>query len=175
MALIIETGVGIAGADSYGTRAAYIAFALAWYGEVIADTDAADPAMRRAAAYMSSLTWKGTRTFARAQSLALPRTGMTDCEAIAVGNNEIPLDAIYAQFELARAEASSPGVLNPSLSRATATVIREKVDVIEIEYDTDNLTGTIADARIIVTAAMDRLKCYITNPTGRALPGAMVV
>lgn len=175
MALIIETGAGIAGADSYGTRAAYIAFALSWHGEVIPDTEAADPPMRRAAAYMNSLSWKGTRTYGRAQSLAWPRTGVLDCESHEIGPNEIPNDLIYAQFELARAEAASPGVLNPALSRSTATVIREKVDVIEIEYDTDNLTGSIDESRMVVTAAMDRLKCYVTNSTGRALPGAMVV
>jgi len=175
MALIIETGLNVPNADSYGTRAAYIAFALSWYGEVIPDTDAADPPMRRAAAYMNSLPWKGTRTYGRLQSLAWPRTGVTDCESHEIGANEIPSDLITAQFELARAESASPGVLNPSLSKATATVVREKVDVIEIEYDTDNLTGSIDDARMVVTAAMDRLKCYVTNPTGRVLPGAMVV
>jgi hypothetical protein len=85
---------------------------------------------------------------------------------LSIGANEIPADLIAAQHELARAEFQSAGVLTPSLSKATATVASEKVDVIQITYDTDNLTGSIEDARVIVTAAMDKLKCYLTSPVG---------
>jgi hypothetical protein len=174
MAMIIEDGTGVAGADSYATRAAYIAYVLSWYGDVVADTDALDPPIRRATAYMSGLAWKGTRTLGRAQSLAWPRTGVVDCEGLSLGDAEIPLDLIYAQHELARAELTSPGVLTPAVSKANATVVREKVDLLEVEYDTDNLTGSIDEVRPIVTAAMDRLKCYL-SASGRVLPAAMVV
>jgi hypothetical protein len=167
MALIIEDGTGVAGADAYSDVAACSAYATAYYGAALtgSPTDK-EAAIRRATAYLNGLAWKGNRTLGRAQSLAWPRTGVTDCEGLSIGSNEIPADLIAAQHELARAEFQSAGVLTPSLSKSTATVASEKVDVIQITYDTDNLTGSIDDARVIVTAAMDKLKCYLTSPVG---------
>jgi len=167
MALIIENGTGVAGADCYADVTACSAYATAYYGASLNGNNAdKEAAIRRATAYLNRLAWKGTRTLGRAQSLAWPRTGVTDCEGLSIGANEIPTDIINAQHELARAEFQSAGVLTPSMSKATATVSSEKVDVIQITYDTDNLTGTIEDARVIVTAAMDKLKCYLTSPVG---------
>ena len=167
MALIVENGTGVAGADAYSDVAACSAYASAYYGSALNGSPAdKEAAIRRATAYLNGLAWKGTRTHGRAQSLAWPRTGVTDCEGLAIGDHEIPADLIKAQHEFARAEFQSAGVLTPSLSKATATVASEKVDVIQITYDTDNLTGSIDDARVIVTAAMDKLKCYLTSAAG---------
>jgi len=167
MALTVETGVGVPNADSYATRAAYIAYALANYGETVLDTDAIDPAIRRAFAYLSTLPWKGTRTFGRAQGGAWPRTGADDCEGYSIGSGDIPAEVIAAQHELTRAEAASPGVLAPSGSKAKAVVSMEKVDVIQVQYDTDNLTGTVDDIRPTVTAAMDKIKCLLASDPNR--------
>ena len=177
MALVIETGAGIANADCYADVTACSAYAVAYYGASLAGSPAdKEAAIRRAAAYMNGLAWKGTRTHGRAQGLAWPRSGVTDCEGLAIGSGEIPTDVINAQHELARAEFSAPGVLSPSMARSKATVVREKVDVLEREYDTDNLTGSIDDARVIVTAAMDRLKCYLASSvTGNVRFAAVVV
>ena len=167
MALIIENGTGVAGADAYSDVAACSAYATAYYGASLNGSPAdKEAAIRRATAYLNGLAWKGTRTLGRSQSLAWPRTGVVDCEGLPIGDMEIPTDLINAQHELARAEFTSPGVLSPSLSKSTAIVSSEKVDVIAITYDTDNLTGSIDDARVIVTAAMDRLKCYLSSPVG---------
>jgi len=175
MALIIEDGTGVAGADAYSDVASCSAYATAYYGAALTGSPAdKEAAIRRATAYLNGLAWKGTRTLGRAQSLAWPRTGVVDCEGLSIGDAEIPLDLIYAQHELARAEFQSPGILTPAVSKANATVVREKVDVLEVEYDTDNLTGSIDEVRPIVTAAMDRLKCYL-SASGRVLPAAMVV
>jgi len=176
MALIIEDGTGVAGADAYADVTACSAYATAYYGSALTGSNVdKEAAIRRATAYLNGLLWKGTRTLGRAQPLAWPRTGVTDCESLEIADDEIPQDLIYAQHELARAEFQSPGILTPAVSKANATVVREKVDVLEVEYDTDNLTGSIEDVRPIVTAAMDRLKCYLTGPVGRSLPAAMVV
>jgi hypothetical protein len=176
VALIVETGAGVAGADCYADVAACTAYATAFYGSPLSGTTAdKEAAIRRATAYLNGLAWKGTRTLGRAQSLAWPRAGVTDCEGLSIGSNEIPTDLINAQHELARAEFQTPGSLTPSLSKATATVSSEKVDVIQITYDTDNLTGTIEDARLIVTAAMDKLKCYLSSPVGATRIVAVVV
>jgi len=176
VALIVETGAGIANAECYADVAACTAYATAFYGSSLNGSPAdKEAAIRRATAYLNGLAWKGTRTLGRAQSLAWPRSGVTDCEGLSIGANEIPKDLINAQHELARAEFQSAGVLTPSLSKATATVSSEKVDVIQITYDTDNLTGSIDDARVIVTAAMDKLKCYLSSPVGATRIVAVVV
>jgi hypothetical protein len=176
MALIVETGAGVANAECYADVTACAAYSTAFYGASLNGSTAdKEAAIRRATAYLNGLAWKGTRTLGRAQSLAWPRSGVTDCESLSIGANEIPTDLINAQHELARAEFLTPGALTPSLSKATATVSSEKVDVIQITYDTDNLTGSIEDARIIVTAAMDKIKCYLSSPVGATRIVAVVV
>jgi hypothetical protein len=166
MALTIEDGTGVTNADSYASRAAFIAYALSQYGTVIADDDAADPPMRRAYAYLSSLTWNGTKTHGRGQTGAWPRTGVTDCEGIAIAADEIPQEVIDAQFELALVERATPGALSPSGSVAQSAVASERVDVIAVSYDTSRLTGSIDDLRLIVTAAVDRLSCFLARRPG---------
>ena len=160
MALIVENGTNVANADCYADVAACSAWAVAYYGSSLNGNNAdKEAAIRRAVAYLDSLPWKGARTYGRAQPLAWPRTGITE-----IGANEIPREVIFAQHVLARAEFQSPGVLTPSASRLG--VKREKVDVLEVEYDTSTATGSIEDARTIVTMAMDRLAGLLTRRIG---------
>ena len=135
MALIVENGTGVVNADCWADVTSCSAWAVSRYGSSLnGDTADKEAAIRRAVDYMNSLPWKGARTFARAQSLAWPRSGVVDGEGNAIGANEIPKEVIFAQHSLARAEFISVGVLTPSASRLG--VKREKVDVIEVEYDT---------------------------------------
>lgn len=167
MALTIEDGTGIAGADAYADVTACSAYAVNYYGSSLSGSPAdKEAAIRRAAAYLSTLPWKGTRAHGRDQGLAWPRDGVTDCEGYPIASNVVPGEVVAAQHELARAEFQSPGVLTPSASKAKAVVSMEKVDVIQVQYDTDNLTGTIDDIRPTVTAAMDKIKCFLaSDPT----------
>lgn len=73
MALIIETGAGIANSDSYVTRADYIAYA-AKVGITITDAAAADVELIKAAEYIGrhEANLKGYRVL-RDQSMAWPR------------------------------------------------------------------------------------------------------
>ncbi len=174
MALIIETGAGVAGAEAYADAAAYVTWHTAFYGAAPdATTAEQEGAIRRAVMYLNTLAWNGTKTYGRGQSLAWPRTDVTDCEGIAIGSGEIPAEVIYAQHVLTRAEIASPGVLAPTGS-VIGGIKREKVDVIEVEYDTSRGTGTIDDLRTYVTAALDAVKCFAATP-GRRVPWAVVV
>jgi len=167
MALVIETGAGVANADSYVTQAAFAAWVLSYWGETLtASTAVQEAALRRAALYLNTLSWSGTKTYARAQPLAWPRTDVTDCDGTAIGTGEIPDEVTTAQMQLARAEIASPGILSPQ-SSVSGTVKREKVDVIEIEYDTSRGTGSIDDQRVIITAALDGLRCFVSIPGAR--------
>lgn len=176
MALIIENGTNVAGADAYASVADCSAWAVKFYGHALTgNNDDKEAAIRRAVAYMDGLKWKGTRTFGRSQSLAWPRSGVTDCEGLSIASNSIPPEVIYAQHVLARVEFQSPGVLSPSVSLG-AVVKRGKVDVIDVEYDTARMQGNIDELRQVVTMAMDKIACLLAvQPGGRRIPDAVVV
>ena len=176
MALVIETGAGLPNSEAYADASAFSAWETAYYGDASAgDAASKEAAIRRAVAYLDDLTWKGTRTNGRSQALAWPRSGVTDCEDVAISSNVIPSEVIYAQHVLARAELMSPGVLSPSVSLG-AVVKRNKVDVIEQELDTSRLHGNADELRPIVTMAMDRLSCLLAiKPGGQRIPWAVVV
>ena len=163
MALIIETGAGVPGADSYATVAQCEAYATAYYGASLTGShQAKEAAMRRAAAHMNTLRWKGSKAHGRAQGLAWPRTGVVDCEGVEIGQGEIPVEVIQAQHEFARAEFLAPGVLSPQSNVLDALRNRAKVDVIiEVGYDTSRLLPTLENVQVTVTAAMRRIECYL--------------
>lgn len=165
MALVIEDGSGVAGADSYVTRAEYIQFSLDYYGATVADDDAADVDLRKAFAWLNGQSWKGTKTYGRSQTGAWPRTGVKDCEGIAIASDEIPTEVKQAQMELAYAERVSPGTLTPAGSVRDALVSREKVDVIEVEYDLSTMTpeNALLYAQVRVEAAMRLLGCFLSG------------
>lgn len=147
MALTIETGAGVAGADSYATKAQQDAWALAYHGE---ETGADEPAMRRAFAFMNTLQWVGERTNGRAQGGAWPRAGVDD-----IADDEIPAEVIFAQHAFARAEFQSPGILTPAIV-FNERVKREKVGPLETEY-ADPVAQQDA-FRPIITQAMDAIR-----------------
>lgn len=176
MALVIETGAGLPSAEAYSDVASCSAWATSYYGHALTGSTAdKEAAIRRAVAYLDGLQWTGTRTTGRVQALAWPRTGVTDCEGNAIGANEIPQEVIFAQHVLARVEFQSPGILSPTLSLG-AVVRRNKVDVIEQEFDTSRMSGTIAELRPVITMAIDRLSCLLAvKPGGPRIPWAVVV
>lgn len=176
MALIIEDGTNVAGADAYSSVADCSAWAVAYYGAALnGNTAGKEAAIRRAVAYLDGLKWKGVRTYGRDQSLAWPRNSVTDCEGSAIASDEIPAELIFAQHVLARVEFQSPGALSPSLN-LSAVVKREKVDVIEVEYDTARMQGNANELRQVVTMAMDKIACLLAvQPGGMRIPDAMVV
>ena len=176
MALIIENGTNVAGAEAYADVTACSAWSVAYYGSAMTGSTAdKEAAIRRAVAYLDSLKWKGARTHGRDQSLAWPRDGVTDCEGLAIASDEIPDELIFAQHTLDRVEFLSPGALSPSVSLG-GVVKREKVDVIEVEYDTARMQGNAQEMRPIITMAMDKIACLLAvQPGGRRIPDAVVV
>lgn len=176
MALIIEDGTNVAGADAYASVADCSAWADEyWDGSLSGSTSKKEAAIRRAVTYLNGLKWKGKRTYGRDQSLAWPRSGVTDCEGISIASDEIPAELIFAQHVLARVEFQKPGALSPSVN-LSEVVKREKVDVIEVEYDTSRMQGNADALRKIVTMAMDEIACLLAvQPGGQRIPDAVVV
>ena len=73
MTLIVETGAIVSGANTYSSRADYIAFALS-LGVIVADDDAADVQLIKAAQFVGQheANLKGDRV-TRDQPMAFPR------------------------------------------------------------------------------------------------------
>lgn len=175
MALVIEDGTGVVGADSYGTRAGLITHVANYYGGIVPDTDASDVPMRAAFAYMNGLKWKGSRTYGRSQSGALPRTDLVDCDGNDIAVDEIPDEATLAQYDLAWAEMSAPGVLSPSYRLTDAAVTMEKVGEIQVGYDASRYAVTYEAMQTRVEAAMRRIDCFINGKVGMRSFDARVV
>lgn len=163
MALIIETGTGVTGADSYGTRAGFILHAANYYAGAVPDTDASDVPMRAAWAYLNGLSWRGTKTLGRSQTGAWPRTGMIDCDLHEIGVSEIPAEVILAQYDLAWAEYNSPGILSPSYRLIDAAVAMEKVGEIQVGYAAGGFAVSYEALQTRVEAAMRGLKCFLSG------------
>lgn len=146
MALVIEDGTGVSDADSYVTVAECEAYATAYYGHSLSGSTAnKEAALRRAYAYMMGLNWKAD---------TYPLFGGT-----------IPQHVKNAQHEFARAEFVTPGVLSPQSSGRDNLTSMEKVDVIQVQYDTSRLTPEQAFqlSAVNVEAAIRWIRSYLIN------------
>jgi len=141
MSLIVEDGSIVTGADSYVTRADYIAYA-ATLGVTIADEDATDVQLIQAAQYIDSLEsqLKGTRV-TRDQPLAFPRSDVI-IDGWEWEETEIPRQVITAQMALALDINSGEDLYNPT---KTLPVVRERVDgAVEVAYANPNVVGQVS-------------------------------
>lgn len=134
MSIITEDGTIVTGAESYCT----VAFAdeyhakrgnAAW--DALDDTDAKEPALRKATEYMTAVyraRWQGVR-YTETQALDWPRAGVVR-DSWQVDTDEIPVEVQRACAELAlRASAAD---LNPDLTQG---VLSEQVGPISVTYD----------------------------------------
>ena len=145
MALTIENGTGVDGADSYVTVAECEDYATDYYGHSLdgSPTDK-EAALRRSYAYMMGLQWK---------SGTYPLFG-----------GAIPMAVKNAQHEFARAEFISQGVLSPSVSLRDTVVSAERVEgAVSVEYDTSRLSASVDAATPFVSSAMRWIAPYLVN------------
>lgn len=143
MALVIETGAGVAGADSFITVAEFEAITLKLFDHVeTGNTSSKEAALRRAWLYLKSLTWKADYPF--------PTLGGT-----------IPADVETAQAILAHYEKASPNGLQPTVTPGQMKVLTQ---VGELSWTTMAQGGTDAQRAVVLMAA-DLLKPYL-NDTG---------
>jgi hypothetical protein len=133
MAIIVEDGTGladaetyisVADADTYHSQRANAAWALL-------DTPAKEAALRKATDYMMGCygsRWLGERVSAT-QALDWPRFDVV-ARGFSIASDAIPAEVQRACAELALRASSAD--LAPDIGQRT---LREKVDVIEVEYD----------------------------------------
>jgi hypothetical protein len=131
MALIVEDGTGLANAESYASVAEFKTYHANIGNDVTLITDTTiEQLLRRATQYMVAVyrsRWQGRRTLST-QALDFPRYDVV-VEGYSVESNIVPLEVKNACCELAL-KANSATLL----ADQTQKVIREKVDVIEVEY-----------------------------------------
>lgn len=139
MALIVETGEGIANAESYISVADATARHAALGNAAWTGADAVkEAALRRATQYMLQSyrgRWKGTR-LKREQALDWPRYGAR-VDGFDLPSNEVPPEVANACADLALRALSAD--LNADQGRA---VIREKIGPLETEYAAYSPQGT---------------------------------
>ncbi|BBK36081.1 hypothetical protein STAQ_11590 [Allostella sp. ATCC 35155] len=124
MAIIVESGAGIVGADSYLAPAEADAHhaAFGWAGWAAASIQAREAALRRATLAIDGLfagRWRGHKAVPwTVNVLAWPRSGVRDeTGAAIVADGAIPYGLKVAVAEAARLELEQPGALAEAMRR----------------------------------------------------------
>ena len=170
MALTVEDGSNVTGADAYVSLADADAYYLAYNGVAWPGTDIEkESAIRRATRYLDGIRWKGIKASGRSQPLEWPRFGVYDCDGYVVPSDEVPVEVVDACSLLSFYEAANPGGLDPNVT-LTQIAKREKVDVIEVEYN--GAAVTAQNVRPVITGAMDLIKCLTLTGGQRFLERA---
>lgn len=173
MAIVVEDGTGLSNADSFVAVADADSHftnyhpGASWDSADLADKEAA---LRRATRWLSRyFRWKGDPVNGRSQALAWPRSGVTDCDDLAVPSDAVPVEVQMATFAAALYELDNPGGLTPEVV-PWAQAKREKVGPIEVEYRELESTRTgedtrIDDSRVILAKVEDYLRCLVNRRT----------
>lgn len=142
MALTIEDGTNVTGANSYITVAEARAYA-ALYGVTFSATDAdVEVLAHKAIRYIESKRgrFQGCKTY-ETQALQFPRTNVI-LDGYAVDSDEIPDELKQAQYEL-MAEINAGEELDATISAGQGNVIKERIEgALEVQYDTGSSSKT---------------------------------
>lgn len=146
MALVVETGEGLANADSFLSVADADAYHTkfgnaSWAGT----TDQKEVALRKGTRYLClkyKLRWLGTRS-SKEQALDYPRTNVVDSDGMAIESDEMPQCLLDATAEAALASLSTDMMADITSDSSSGTVLeRVKVGPIEIEEQTASAKST---------------------------------
>lgn len=130
MALVIEDGTLVPGANSFVTRAEIIAYANS-RGKVLPDEDATDVFAILSMDYLWSLCFKG-ELVSPTQSTPYPRMGLVDGDTDPAYIHAIPIGIKNAQLQLSLDAAS--GIILTASSNPSGEIKRRKVGPLEREY-----------------------------------------
>jgi len=142
MSLIVETGQGAAGSESYVSAADCTAYhdrlGNVMFGELSEELQ--EQALRRAMIFMKQAyrqRWAGSRV-TRTQALDWPRAGVC-VEDFPVLSDEVPEEVVEACCELALRAAA--GELLPDLEIGTNQIKKDKTGPLETEFFENNVTA----------------------------------
>lgn len=132
MALVIETGAIVAGADSFATASDLVAYATSYGKTIPSDSTDQEALLRRAALQMQGMPWKG-RLVSVDQTLSWPRHEVYRSEWL-VPSNTIPPQIKAGQMALA-CEIHADDIDPPEQKKGA--IIRERVEgAVETEFAT---------------------------------------
>ena len=151
--VIVETGAGISGANSYRSTADIDAWGLTnphdttW--SALTDAQKNGYAVMACRVLNEQMDWDGWQTDDE-QALDLPRSGMTDKNGNSIDSDEIPTEIQNAQCELARLLAISD-----------RTADNDMKGFKQIGVGSINLVADKADRpAVMADAVWNMLKCY---------------
>ena len=146
MAIVVETGQLVEGANSYISISDAQDF-LVSRGLIASPTDLTEGHVLRGADYLNTLSerYKGVKrtniTNPHRSAMQWPRL-FVFIDSIPVGSEEIPALLIEAQIEVAYEISMGR---DPLSTKSTRVVKKEKVDVIEVEYQIEPGGSPYAD------------------------------
>lgn len=152
MALVVEDGTIVPGADSYISLADARTLAAKYGYALPTDDTEAEAALRNGAMYIGlQEPFMCGRRVSAVQSLSFPRTGIS-LYGFPVANNVIPDQVKLAQI-IAGAEYGAGTTVRASTD-GRITTHEEVVGAVVVEYADNGVTG----ATTTITAAMDALR-----------------
>jgi hypothetical protein len=165
-ALVVETGAGLANANSWVDMGAMDDYCAnmgytTWPG-VASPDDRRITAVIRGCAYIVRTyegQWPGSKKEGRSQALPWPRIDSVDNNGAEIGESEIPIEVKNAQMEAALREYTNPGSLSPDVV-GTERILREKVGDLEVQYADDDSSG----AAIPVVTVIDGILASLIGP-----------
>ena len=152
MALVVESGVGLADADSFISLEGARAFA-AKYGITLPTNDAAaEVALRQGCQYveLQQKCFGGSR-LTTTQALSWPRTGATNAYGVEYADGDMPDQLGYAQVYAAAEYAAGTDVRATDDGKAIAS--EEVTGAVAVSYFNNGKTG----GAVVITRAMDAL------------------
>ena len=152
MALVVETGVGLADADSFISLEGARAFAAKFGITLPADDTAAEVALRQGCQYveLQQKCFSGSR-LTTTQALSWPRTGATNVYGVEYADGDMPAQLGYAQVYAAAEYAAGTDVRATDDGKSIAS--EEVTGAVAVSYFNNGKTG----GAVVITRAMDAL------------------
>lgn len=169
MALTVETGAGLAAADSYVSQAdtdAYFSNLGNTEWSALTTTQR-EEAIRRGVAWIDNefrLRWKGKRA-SRTQALDWPREEVEDESGLSIADDEIPRELKHASYEAALLASKTTVDLYEPIEASNVRRI-EVYKGIEREFHSANAMRAQASESTRYPIVEERLAGLLTNPPG---------
>ena len=159
MALVVETGMGLADADSFISLEGARAFAAKYGITLPADDTAAEVALRQGCQYveLQQKLFSGSRLTAT-QALSWPRTGATNVYSFDYDDGYMPKQLGFAQVYAAAEYAAGTDVRATDDGKAIAS--EEVTGAVAVSYFNNGKTGGV----VTITRAMDALSTLLVVP-----------
>lgn len=159
MALTVETGAGLSGADAYISVADHTAYLSAWFPDEAVAWQSTLPAtkeayIRRATLFVDRFRFRGVPSL-HDQALSWPRDTVIDADGRERDEREVPEEVKRATSEAVRILAAG-GDLAPSLARGRQ-VKQKTIGPITTIYDDG------AESRSVYTQVTDHLAPLLAN------------